>query len=215
MTETATWSWVGLLALGGFHGLNPGMGWLFAVALGLQDRRRHTVWRAMAPLGAGHLLAVGATILVALLAGAVTPLHSLRWPLAAVLIGLGFYRLYRHHHPRGGAGMRVGMGRLAWWSFLVASSHGAGLMVLPLFLGLSATGEAASSHAGHSMPMDSQVTGLIATLVHSAGYLMATALAAWLVLEKFGLMVLRTAWINLDFIWVIALLASGALTLLL
>jgi hypothetical protein len=209
---TETWSWIGLFLLGGFHGINPAMGWLFAVALGLQERRNRVVWIAMAPLGAGHLAAVGAAVGVVVGAGAAGPLSYLRWPVAAMLIALGVFRLYRHRHPRGGAGMRVGMARLAWWSFLVATAHGAGLMVVPLYLGITAQ---ASTHAGHAIQAANPVDGLLATVVHSTGYLLATALAAWLVLQRFGLMVLRTAWVNLDLVWAVALIGSGLITLVL
>src|SRR6476660_8777055 len=131
------WSWAGLLALGAFHGVNPGMGWLFAVALGMQERRRTAVWGALLPLGIGHALAVAAAVAIALLAGAVIPIHHLRWPVAGILLVLGVSRLFRHRHPRW-VGMRVGSGGLTIWSFLMASAHGAGLMVAPIFLRMAA-----------------------------------------------------------------------------
>src|SRR5262245_50665605 len=119
-----------MVGLGAFHGLNPGMGWLFAVALGLQEGRRWAVWRAMLPLGLGHGLAVGVTVLVAVLAGAVMPMGALRVGVGVLLVGLGIAKLMRHRHPRYG-GMRVGMAGLTAWSFLMASAHGAGVMVVP------------------------------------------------------------------------------------
>jgi hypothetical protein len=212
MIENTTMSWVALLALGAFHGINPGMGWLFAVALGMQERRRSAVWGALLPLGAGHALAVAAAILLAVLAGAIVPIQHLRWPVALVLIVFGITRLVRHHHPRW-ASMRVGMGRLTLWSFLMASAHGAGLMVVPLFLGLTM---AATHHSHHSMPVaTSTTTALLATSLHAGAYLLVTAVIAVLVFEKLGLAMLRKAWFNLDLLWGMALGGSGLLTLLL
>jgi hypothetical protein len=209
MPEGAFWSWVALLGLGAFHGINPGMGWLFAVALGLQERRRAAVWRAMFPLAFGHALAIGGVILLAILAGVALPAGSLKVPVAGFLIALGVYRLFRHRHPRWG-GMRVGMGGLTVWSFLMASAHGAGLMVLPIFLGMTAA-QGASCHASHggAEPM----TAFLATTIHGAGYLVVTAFAAWIVFEKLGLGLLRRAWFNLDLLWASALIATGALAL--
>jgi hypothetical protein len=136
-------SWGTLIALGAFHGINPGMGWLFAVALGMQERRRGAVLRALVPLGVGHALAVAGAVGIAVAIGFVIPLGWLRWPIAAVLVSLGVLRLFRHRHPRWG-GMRVSTGGLTMWSFLMATAHGAGLMVVPVFIGMS-TVEAGST----------------------------------------------------------------------
>jgi hypothetical protein len=206
MTFDGIWAWTALLLLGAFHGINPGMGWLFAVALGMQEHRRGAVWRALGPLTLGHLLAIAAAILVAVLAGVALPANLVKYPVAALLIGLGALRLLRCRHPRLG-GMRVGMARLMAWSFLMATAHGAGLMVLPVFLGMAMPAGAAC-HAA-----DGAWTGLAATAVHGAGYLLVTAAIAWIVFEKFGLALLRKAWINLDVIWAAALVVTGALTL--
>src|ERR1044071_9239093 len=132
-----------ILLLGAFHGINPGMGWLFAVALGMQERRLGAVGRALIPLTLGHALAIAAAVLVAVAAGAALPVTSLRFPVAVTLGALGVYRLIRHRHFSGG-GMRVGMGGLTTWSFLMATCHGAGLMVLPVFLGTAAPALTAS-----------------------------------------------------------------------
>jgi hypothetical protein len=208
MTDHVNMSWMALLALGAFHGVNPGMGWLFAVALGMQERRRMAVWRSLLPLGVGHALAVAAAILLAILAGVVVPIRVLRWSVALILIGFAILLLVRHRHPKW-ASMRVGMGRLTLWSFLMASAHGAGLMVVPVFLGMTA----AAHDAHHAMSAADTATALLATSLHAAGYLVVTALVAVLVFEKLGVAILRKAWINLDLIWAIALLASGGLTI--
>jgi hypothetical protein len=200
-----------LAALGAFHGLNPGMGWLFAVALGMQEGRRSAVWQAMIPLALGHALAIGAALAIAVLAGVALPPSTLRWPVALLLIGLGIRQCFRHVHPRW-ASMRVGMGGLTWWSFLMASAHGAGLMVLPAFLAMRAAAEVPACHM-HSASTQA-VTGATATLLHGLGYVTATALAAWVVTEFFGLGLLRKAWINLDLIWAGALIVTGILTVL-
>src|SRR5437763_2695827 len=178
--ETTLASWLTLAGLGAFHGLNPGMGWLFAVALGMQENRRTAVWRALIPLTLGHLLAIAAAIGVAVAAGAALSPGMLRWPVALLLVGLGVRQLYRHAHPRWAA-MRVGMGGLTLWSFLMASAHGAGLMVLPVFLSMNA---AAAGPSCHARAASTQVlVGGTATLAHTAGYLIATGLAAWVVVD--------------------------------
>jgi hypothetical protein len=218
MSQTEVWPWGALFALGAFHGINPGMGWLFAVALGMQEQRRSAVWWAMIPLGVGHLLAIAAALLVALAAETIVPDQYVRWPVAFLLVALGISRLFRHRHPRW-ASMRVDMKRLAAWSFLMATAHGAGLMVLPIFLHMTMTAQSAGDAAGHhvhaAMPHASgPLAGLLATLVHGAGYLVVTALAAWIVYEKLGVGLLRRAWFNIDLIWAGALILSGLFTVL-
>jgi hypothetical protein len=209
--ETTFTSWFTLAGLGAFHGLNPGMGWLFAVALGMQEGNRSAVWRALIPLTLGHVLAIAAAIGVAILAGTALSPAMLRWPVALLLTGLGVLQLFRHLHPRWAA-MRVGMRGLTLWSFLMASAHGAGLMVLPVFLSMTAVAGAPSCHARGASTQ--ALAGAIATLVHSLGYLAVTALAAWVVVDRLGLGLLRKAWINLDVIWAAALILTGCLTLL-
>jgi hypothetical protein len=212
MPSEMTTSWAMLIVLGAFHGINPGMGWLFAVALGMQERRRGAVLRALVPLCAGHALAVGGAVGVAFAIGFVIPLGWLRWPIAGVLVSLGALRLFRHRHPRW-AGMRVSMGGLTGWSFLMATAHGAGLMVVPVFMGMSSSG--AGEHA-HHMPAAAAGAGaaLFATGLHAVGYLAVTAFIAVLVFEKLGVGILRRAWFNVDLIWSAALVATGTLTLM-
>ena len=206
MTSAAT-----LLGLGAFHGINPGMGWLFAVALGLQERRREAVWRALLPLALGHSLAVAAAVAVAMTLRLVLSAEDLRWPTALLLIALGASRLVRHRHPRWAA-MRVRLGRLTLWSFLMASAHGAGLMVVPVVAGMTASSQAAC----HPQHTSSATIGdaVLATSVHGFGYLLVTALIAVLVFEKLGVGILRTTWVNLDVVWAVALVVTGAFTLL-
>lgn len=203
-------SWGLLVMLGAFHGLNPGMGWLFAVALGMQENRSSAVWRALLPIGIGHACAIAAVVLLAVVAGIVVPGEALRWSVAACLVALGLRRLIRQRHPRGGS-MRMGLARLGVWSFLIATAHGAGLMVLPVWLRISVE---AHGHNGHVDGASNLTSGLLATAVHSGAYLIVTAVIAWIVFHKLGVGLLRKAWINLDLIWAIALVASGVLTVL-
>jgi hypothetical protein len=200
-----------LVMLGAFHGMNPGMGWLFAVALGMQEHRRTAVWRALLPLGMGHALAVAAAVGLAVLAGSVVPMRALQWAVAGTLLALGVWRMRRHRHPRW-AGMRVGMMGLTAWSFLMASAHGAGLMVVPVFLRMPAMNGQMACHAALGAAPGA---ALLATAWHALGYLAVTAVVAVVVFEKLGLGLLRKAWLNVDYVWAVALLFTGALTALL
>ena len=150
---------------------------------------------------------------LALAIGAVIPLGWLRWPMAGVLVSLGVLRFFRHRHPRW-AGMRVSMGGLTVWSFLMATAHGAGLMVVPVFVGMSM-----AERGGHAHHMAAAGAGagaaFLATGLHAVGYLAVTAFVAVLVFEKLGVGILRRAWFNLDLIWSAALVATGMLTLML
>lgn len=215
MEPTTALPWIALLGLGALHGINPAMGWLFAVALGLQERDRRLVWGALGPLALGHALAIGAAVAVAVALGLVVPLSVLKWVVAALLVGLGVRQLLRHRHPRFG-GMKMNGADLTIWSFLMASAHGAGLMVLPVVLGMAAAQGGHATHAAAMGPMaQGSAVGMMATLVHGVGYLAVTAAMAWVVFEKLGLGLLRTAWLNLDQVWAIALLATAALTVVL
>ena len=205
--------WNAVLFLGAYHGINPGMGWLFAVALGMQQGSARGVWHALPPIALGHAAAVGAVLLVAALAQMVVPLAVMKVLVATVLVALGLYRLWRHRHPRFG-GMRVGFGDLTVWSFLMASAHGAGLMVLPFVLGMSNHVLAASgTHHHHAAVMNATVpwVGVVALSLHTLAYLLVLAFAAWIVYRKLGLALLRTTWFNLDLIWAAALVLTGLL----
>jgi hypothetical protein len=217
--------WITLFGLGAYHGINPGMGWLFAVALGLQEKKRRAVLAAIPPIALGHALSIGVAVGLLYLAQASIPHAALRYAAAAILFGFGFYRLFRSRHPKW-VGMRVGFRDLTLWSFLMASAHGAGLMLVPILLGWQTN----SPHGDHSEHLShiqnagdvsaQQVTGIAQPLkwlaavgVHSSGHLLVTLLIALLVYEKFGLAMLRTAWFNLDLLWMIALMISGILIL--
>jgi len=200
-------AWATLFLLGAYHGINPGMGWLFAVALGMQEKRTSAVVRSLAPITLGHALAIGVVVMLAALAQIVLPLKYVKITVAALLVAMGIYRIVRSRHFHWG-GMQVGFFELTAWSFLMASAHGAGLMVLPVFLQIAPP-------AGHEHMHGAEMTGAAATLIHTLGYLVVTALIAILVYQKFGLAMLRKAWFNLDFVWAVALIATGCVALLL
>lgn len=205
------WAWTTLFLLGAYHGINPAMGWLFAVALGLQKQSGRAVWQSLLPIAAGHVLAITVVIVVAVMAGAVLPLKVIRIAVVILLIGFGVYRIVSKSHPRFG-GMQVGFGDLTIWSFLMACAHGAGLMLLPVLLGMS---DAAADHASHGAAFPGVKLQFLAVAVHTFGYLLLTGTVAWVVYKKLGLSILRQAWVNLDFIWATALIATAGLTLFL
>jgi len=212
------WPWLTLAGLGAFHGINPGMGWLFAVALGMQEKSRRAVLAALPPIGLGHMLSIGLVTGILWLAEASIPQTALRYAAAAILIGFGLYRLVRSRHPAW-VGMRVGFRDLTLWSFLMASAHGAGLMLVPVLLGWQSQGMHAAhmehmAHAQQAMA-PGPLRWLGAVVVHSAAHLLVASLIALLVYEKLGLALLQRAWFNLDLLWVIALVVSGVLILVL
>jgi hypothetical protein len=217
------WPWLTLFGLGAFHGINPAMGWLFAVALGLQEQKRSAVLRALPPIALGHGLSIGIVIAAVLLARIRLPHATLKIAAAAILFAFGLYRLVRSRHPNW-VGMRVGFCDLTLWSFIMASAHGAGLMLIPLFLkSAQAPLVAYASGDSHmesvcgfefsSFSMPSLLTGSI--IVHTFGYLLVTALVALLVYEKFGVRILRRAWFNVDLFWMLALMITGVFILFL
>jgi hypothetical protein len=219
------WPWLVLFGLGIFHGLNPAMGWLFAVALGLQEEKRAAVFRALPPIALGHALSIAVIIALVLAAGIALPRAALKFASALLLITFATYRLFRSRHPNW-AGMRVGFRDLTLWSFIMASAHGAGLMLIPLFL--SSPGEQPrlyASHIGRGVNIDPICTTGFASFstpavlagsvaVHTLGHLLTAALIALLVYDKFGVGILRKAWLNLDLLWTLALLGTGVFILL-
>lgn len=202
------WAWVVAVGLGAFHGVNPGMGWLFAVSNGLQAGHGRAVWAALGPLGAGHFLAMAAVLFPAALVGSfVAHRTGLQFAAAVVLIGFGVYKCVRPRHPRVVA--RVGPKRLTLWSFLMATAHGAGLMLLPVFFDLSFHAGHAN-HAAATLP-DGLLLGLGMATVHTVAMVATAGLVAWLVFRWLGLRLLRSAWFNTDLAWAVALIAVGLL----
>lgn len=221
--SSETWPWLALALLGASHGINPGMGWLFAAALGLQERRARAVWRALGPLALGHALAVGVVLTVAVLLGAVVPVRIVKPLVAVLLVSYGVFRIIRNAHPAFG-GMRMSMRDLTVWSFLMASAHGAGLMVVPVVLERDAPPAAIEVH-DHHRPADavphaqhagiagaSRLSATTATAIHTAAYLLVTGLIALAVYRWFGVHWIRRAWVNLDLVWGMVLVVTGILT---
>jgi hypothetical protein len=203
-------SWLALVGLGAFHGINPAMGWLFAVALGLHRRSRTVVLEALIPIGVGHALAIAVVAVSVVALGAVIDQQAIRLVSGVVLIGWAVYhRLYGSRH-RVRFGMRVGMVGLALWSFLMATAHGAGLMLVPFLL---SDGSPAGHIAGHHTPSASLPVSLAAIGVHTLATLVVTGVTAVLVYEWIGLAFLRRGWINLDLLWTVALVGTGVFLL--
>jgi len=211
------WPWLAVFGLGLFHGINPAMGWLFAVALGLQEQKRAAVLRALPPIALGHALSIGIIIAVLLLARVAVPPRTLKIAASAILFGFGLFRLLRSRHPNW-VGMRVGFGDLTLWSFVMASAHGAGLMLVPFFLP-SPSGEESHHHGAHQMHawafanFSAPSLLIAAVVIHTLGYLVITALVAIVVYENLGVAILRHAWFNIDLLWMLALMITGVFIL--
>jgi hypothetical protein len=203
------WLWLAIAALGLFHGINPAMGWLFAVALGLNRRSGRVVWLALLPIGLGHALAVAVVLFLVLALGVVLEPVLLR-PLAAALLfaWAGWHALYgRRHKVR--FGMQVGLGGLFAWSFLMANAHGAGLMLIPAIIPLCLA--ASPTHAltlGSSVPV-----GLAALALHTVAMLATIGIISIAVYKWIGVGFLRRGWINLDLLWTVALVICGIILL--
>src|SRR5580692_1894377 len=175
---THNWPWAALMLLGAYHGLNPAMGWLFALSLGLQEKRRSAVVAALLPIALGHAAAITLAIFLLRFVQHFLPLNILKWGIASILFALGLYRIFRANHPRG-AGMRVGGRELFVWSFLMASAHGAGLMLLPVLMAQPMSGMTHSMRGGtttmpssfspslSASPLTATTIGL-AVLIHTA-----------------------------------------------
>ena len=215
------WPWLSLLALGAFHGLNPAMGWLFAVALGLQERRLRAVVAALGPIALGHTLAIGLAAVAVGMLGLVLPQRLLLALGGVTLLGFAVYKVAtRFRHPRW-VGMRIGRRELVLWSFLMASAHGAGLMLVPVLVGLRSDNVASvAAHAGHhghlehpSAASNTLLPAVAAVGLHASAMLAVAAMVAVVVYQKLGVGVLRRAWINLDLIWVGALAITGGIAL--
>jgi len=214
---TWPWSWLVFAALGAYHGINPGMGWLFAVALGLQDKSRTAVLQALPPIALGHAGSIGGIVSLVAITHTILPQSVLRIVSAVVVFGFGVFRLLRVRHPRW-VGMRVSSRDLAAWSFVMSSAHGAGLMLVPVLLqchlpGTQAAGGlhgvVSTSFAAQVMPIADPGFLVAAVGVHTLGLLFTAGVVAVVVYEKVGLALLRRAWVNIDLVWSLALLAAG------
>lgn len=214
--------WLTIVAVGLYHGLNPAMGWPLAVANGMTARRGGAVFATAMPLGGGHFLAM-AVVLVpfAWLSWVADWERPVRIGAGLLVLLFGVYRLIRRRHPRALA--RIRPTQLAWWSFLMATAHGAGLMLLPFMLGLCTTAPASAESStavnwtelGHAAVMDylarsNVIIALVVAGVHTLAMIGAGLAMAWLVYRHLGLRVLRSAWFNLDTVWGVSLIVAGA-----
>ncbi|WP_238587255.1 hypothetical protein [Cupriavidus sp. IDO] len=205
----AWWPWLTVAALGLFHGINPAMGWLFAVALGLHRRQRRVVLLSLLPIAIGHAVAVAVFVALALYLGSMLDPRLFARLGGAVLIGWALWHVWRGHRMRPRVGMQAGMAGLAFWSFLMAGMHGAGLMLVPVLLPLCVS-PVSGAIAGSS----AVAPAILALVLHTGAMLLAISAISLLVYDRIGVGFLRTGWINLDLLWTAALLLCGALLLL-
>jgi hypothetical protein len=206
-----TWPALYLAGLGAFHGLNPAMGWLFAVALGLHRQSRGAVMAALVPLALGHAASIAAVAGLLVVAGQVVPRNLVQIATGVLLLAWALYHWRFGHRHRVRFGMQVGLAGLAVWSFLMATGHGAGLMLWPALMQTCISdGGGTAGTAGFDGLLGATLAGVG---IHTAAMLATTAVIAGLVYEWAGVAVLRSAWFNTDLIWVWALLATGALLL--
>jgi hypothetical protein len=205
-------AWFMVAALGAYHGLNPAMGWLFAVALGQQERRSAAVLRALPPIAAGHLLSVAGVVVAAGIANQVLSPESVRFLGAVCLVGFAIWLIARRSRHPGWVGMRLGATDLVLWSLIMTTAHGAGLMLLPALLPAEVSSVAHSS--GHHHSLAGPVPPLLVLAIHTGAMFAAMAAAALAAHRLLGLGFLRRRWINLDVVWIGAMLvAAGALVL--
>ena len=199
-----------LVGLGAFHGVNPAMGWLFAVALGLHRRSRSVVLQSLVPIALGHALAVALVALPVVALDRVVPRRAISIASGVVLIAWAVYHHVYGSRHRVRVGMRTGMAGLGLWSFLMASAHGAGLMLLPILLPLGRVEPAHGHHVtDHSLPSASLAVAVAAVGVHTVAMLAVTGGIAVVVYEWVGLAFLRRGWVNLDLLWTGALVVAG------
>jgi hypothetical protein len=202
--------WLILIALGAFHGLNPAMGWLFAVALGLYRQSRQAVLIALIPIALGHAASIAVVAYAVMALGTTIDPATFRIASGVLLIAWGAYHLLYGHRHRLRIGLSTGLLGLFAWSFVMATAHGAGAMLIPVLMPLAQGGE----HA-HAMPVTSSLwVGSLAVLVHSLAMLVTTGIVALIVYQWVGLGFLRRGWINLDLIWTAALIGMGLWLLL-
>ena len=202
--------WLTVVGLGLYHGLSPAMGWPLAVANGLAERRAGAVFRTLLPLGSGHFVAMAVVLVpVAFLGWLVEWSTPIRAGAAGLVLAFGLARLVRPRHPRALA--RIPPTRLAWWSFLMATAHGAGLMLVPFMLGLCGPAESgAHARVEQALARSDLATAVLVAAVHTLAMMIAGLAIAWAVYRYLGLQFLRRAWFNLDLAWAASLVLAGA-----
>jgi hypothetical protein len=204
---TEAWPLLAFAGLGAFHGLNPAMGWLFAVALGLHRQSRAVVWASLLPIAVGHALSIAVVAGLLAVTSYLLPLEFVRIAAGVSLLAWAAYHWRFGHRHRVRFGMQVGLIGLAVWSFLMATAHGAGLMLWPALMPACAS----TSSLGLGGSLSAMLVGIG---IHTAAMLATTAVVAVAIYEWLGVGLLRRAWLNLDLVWTMALVATGALLLL-
>jgi hypothetical protein len=204
--------WLAVVASGLYHGVNPGMGWPLAVSAGLMERSPRALVGALWPLTVGHLLAMFLVILpFALLITLVEWQRQIQIGASLLVIGFGIFRLAKRRHPRALA--RIRPTQLGVWSFAVAIAHGAGLMLVPIYLGLCRT-DLDRSHESAGILIDLNLgMAVLVSVVHSVAMIAAGGFSAWLVYRYLGLKFVSRSWFNLDAAWAVSLVLVGALSL--
>jgi hypothetical protein len=212
---TPAWLWLAVVASGLYHGVNPGMGWPLAVSAGLMERNSRGLVAALGPLAAGHLLAMLLVMLpFALLVALAEWQRDIRIAAALLVIGFGIFRLVARRHPRALA--RIPPTQLGLWSFAVAIAHGAGLMLVPIYLGLCRAGDLDRGHEAAGTLMNANLMMAVqVSFVHAIAVIAAGGCSAWLVYRYLGLKFISRSWFNLDMSWAISLVLVGIIALVL
>jgi hypothetical protein len=211
---TSVGLWFAVVGSGLYHGVNPGMGWPLAVSAGLMGRGRRDVAAATVPLAVGHLVAMLVILLpFALMTALLDWQREIRFGASIAVIAFGAFRLVNRRHPRALA--RIKPTQLALWSFAIAIAHGAGLMLLPIYLGLCSTEKVDTAHQASSILMGENLTAaVLVSLVHTLSVVTAGGVIALLVHSWLGLKFLSKSWFNLDLVWAVSLILVGAIGLL-
>ncbi|MFM0001243.1 MULTISPECIES: hypothetical protein [Paraburkholderia] len=205
--------WLAILASGLYHGINPAMGWPLAVSSGLMERRARALFSALIYLAVGHVLAVLLVMLpFAMLAILLAWQREIQIGASVLVIGFGVVLLIRRRHPR--VLVRIPPSRLALWSFAVAIAHGAGLMLVPIYLGLCSAYDMDRGHRAAQTLIEANLgMALLVSGVHACAMMVAGGLLAWLVYRYLGLKFVSRSWFNLDAVWALSLVLVGALSL--
>lgn len=207
--------WLAVVVSGVYHGLNPGMGWPLAVSAGLLQRNARALVAALGPLTLGHLLAILLVILpFALLLALVEWRQPIQIVASLIVIAFGVFRLINQRHPR--VLVRIPLTRLALWSFVVAIAHGAGLMLVPIYLGLCRAADLDSGHEAAGALINANLAmAVLVAIVHALAMITAGGILAWLVYRYLGLRFLSRSWFNLDTVWAASLVLVGGVSLVL
>lgn len=201
--------WLAVIGVGLYHGANPGMGWPLAVSAALMEQKAGAMTRALAALAVGHFVSmVGILLPFAFMYVLIDYQREIQLGAAVLVIGLGVYLLLNRRHPRFLA--RVPPSRLALWSFLVAMAHGAGLMLVPIYLGLCEMSELDGGHrAAASLMGENAGLAIAVALVHTAAMIVAGGGIAVAVYRWLGLKFLTKSWFDLDIVWALSLILVG------